>query len=254
MPSKKRFLILGTGRSGSSLMCSILSDAGADFAMSRSEDWDPTWGDYEHGLLHVAEAWRSRHERIRNSILPDRLSSLCETRLRQTLTDLLERATYLKSIPLVGLVGSIHQLGYEPSILISYRSFQDYARSIMISRPHWLLPQIVDRYVSTYGTALLQLEIFGGCAVSYDELTSPDAQRWAGALGQVTGIPSAELLARRVDRVKDDISERNRATPVLDKSRLDPRVEHIEATLRSVEGIVVPAESERHAPRRSEAA
>src|ERR1700730_10918875 len=56
-PERRRVFILTSGRSGSTLLASILADAGAAFGMRTPERWDPGTGDLEHRELHRMGAW-----------------------------------------------------------------------------------------------------------------------------------------------------------------------------------------------------
>ena len=47
-----RFLIVGTGRCGSSLLSAILARAGANFDMPLRAEWDRRSGEYEHPPPH----------------------------------------------------------------------------------------------------------------------------------------------------------------------------------------------------------
>ncbi len=242
---EKRYLVIGTGRSGSTLLSSILADAGANFALGDVASWDPRWGAYEHPLLHVAEAWRSRIQKIRHSVLPDRLEALCAPRMRRALSSLFEQAEFAKSIPLVGMVDAVHRLGFAPVLIVNYRAFQDYARSIHLSRPFWDVPKLVDRYVSTYSTAILQLEIFGGCTVEYDELVDAEETAWARALAEVTRLPEERLLEHRSERVRKQRPAGKKPEPILDKASLDPRIGLLYDALRSLKGRALPPEGRR---------
>jgi hypothetical protein len=240
-----RYLIVGTGRSGSSLLSSILADAGCNFAMENVKSWNPRDGEYEHPLLLAAEAWRSRIERIRNSVIPGRLSAFCQARMERKLTRLFEQAEFAKSIPLIGLVDVVNRIGFRPVMIVNYRGFQDYARSVWMSRPFWDMPHLIDRYVATYSTAILQLEIFGGCTISYDELIDPEKTQWAKVLGEITPASEETILKYRNERVRTDIAGKERALPILEKSRLDPRLDLLYDTLSSLEGRALPSESHR---------
>jgi len=242
---RKRYLVVGTGRSGSTLLSSILADAGANFALGSVESWDPSWGEYEHPLLHVAEAWRSRIQKIRRSVLPDRLEAFCAPRMHRALSRLLERAEYAKSIPLVGMVDVIHRLGFAPVLIVNYRAFRDYARSIHLSRPFWDIPKLMDRYISTYSTAILQLEIFGGCTIDYEELVDSRETAWARALSELTRLPEHRLLEQRSKRVNAKASSGKKAEPIFDQSSLDPRIGLLYDALRSLKGRALPPEERR---------
>ena len=243
--SKTRYLVIGTGRSGSSLLSAILDDAGANFAMGNVKSWNPSWGEYEHSLLHVAEAWRSRIQKIRGSVLPDRLEAFCEPRMNRALSRLFDQAEFAKSVPLVDMVDVIYRLGLKPVLIVNYRAFQDYARSICLSRPFWDMPRLMERYVSTYSTAILQLEIFGGCTIGYDELVDIEETAWARTLAEVTQLSEDRLLEHRSKRVKANLSAGKRPEPVLDKSLLDPRIGLLYDALKSLKGRALPPESRR---------
>jgi hypothetical protein len=242
---KARYLVIGTGRSGSSLLSSILADAGANFAMETVKSWNPSWGEYEHSLLNVAEAWHSRIQKIRGSVLPDRLEALFEPRMKRALSKLFGQAEFAKSVPLVGMIDVVYQLGFRPVLIVNYRAFQDYARSIFLSRSHWDVPALIERYVSTYSTAILQLEIFGGCTIGYDELIDTEETAWARTLAEVTQLSEERLLEHRSKRVKADLPTGKRPEPILDKSLLDPRIGLLYDALKSLKGRALPPEGRR---------
>src|SRR5271169_5616031 len=56
-PERRRVFILSSGRSGSTLLASILADTGAEFGMRTPQQWDPGTGDLEHSDLHRMAAW-----------------------------------------------------------------------------------------------------------------------------------------------------------------------------------------------------
>jgi hypothetical protein len=182
--------------------------------MQNVKSWNPRDGEYEHPLLHSAEAWRSRIENIQRSIIPDRLAAICEAQMKRNLTRLFNEAEFAKSIPLIGLVDVIKQLGFQPVVIVNYRTFQDYARSISMSRPFWDMPRLIERYAATYSTAILQLELFGGCTIAYDELVRPDETQWARVLAEITPASEETILECRDKRVRAAIALKDRAEPI----------------------------------------
>jgi len=221
---KQRFFIVGTGRSGSSLLAAILADAGAVFDIPRRESWNPGSGAYEHPLIISARRWQSRMRKIDESLLPNRLGyRFCYRRMTRDLDTLLRRALFVKSSDLYLLVHHAKHLGYAPSIIVSYRDFNRYARSRFL-RSGNTLGELIERYRNTYGTAALQLQTFGGCVVSYDDLVDSSEVGWIEAVATVTGLPQEAILRARAQRVR--VPRAVDRTPLFDYvfSRLSGRV------------------------------
>ncbi len=51
---KVRFIMVTTGRSGSSLLAAIIADAGGNFGFPPEDEWDPESGAMEHPLAQQA--------------------------------------------------------------------------------------------------------------------------------------------------------------------------------------------------------
>ncbi len=235
METQTRFLIVGSGRSGSSLISAILHDAGAGFYLPGVADWDPVKGAYEHPALHRAYHWQSRAEKIAQSMWPDRLGRrACERRADGHLASLLPHATYLKSTTLVWLVQRIYRLGYRPAIIVSFRTFAEYCSSRFL-KFGWSMPRLTSTYVDTYATALLQLGIFGGCALDHRDVVSPEETSWAEALAELTGLEAGALLKKRGERVKAI----EREWPQELVPAIDPAVNEIDERLRALRSRVI---------------
>ena len=207
------------GRSGSSLLSAILADAGAFFNMPNISSWDRKSGAYEHPKLHSAFKWYSRSQKIMKSVLPSQpLKRFFEIRFQRDLSDLFSDTIFTKSTGLIWLVHRIHKLGYQPKLILSYRKFEGYAASRHL-RSGWSAPELVKDYIGVNSTALLQLQIFGGCAVSYEELTNTKDQSWAEAISTVTGLNCSQLLQSR-EKHSIPIS-RNSTLPIFDEAAND---------------------------------
>ncbi len=198
---KKRYLIIGPGRSGSSVLAGILADTGANFNMPVAKDWHRGSGAYEHRSMLNARKWHARGEKIAESLIPDRLRSYCNRKRDSLLRDVLDSAEYLKYCWPVDFAIPIRHLGYEPVIIISYRPFYDCARSRHL-RMGANFHQLVDSYIAAYLTAVFQLEVLGGCVISYNRLVDPNETQWAEVLSQITGFEAERLLAARAERIK----------------------------------------------------
>lgn len=228
---KRRFLIVGTGRNGSSLLAAILADAGAEFDMAGVESWDRSAGAYEHPLVHSATAWNSRGQKAERFRLPVR--RFFKARETRDLRKLLEAARFVKSSYLVWMVQPIYKLGYTPVIIIAYRRFETYARSYYL-RSGRSLKNLADTYYDVCTTCLLQLQIFGGCTVDYDEVIDAGETAWAETLAAVTGLSAGQILAARAERVipRDDKGDVELDIP-------DMRPQQLYETLRRFKGHLV---------------
>lgn len=71
MAANTRYLLVGAGRSGSSLLAAIMADNGADFHMPRVDDWNAGSGAYEHAEIATALKWYARIKHIEASLIPN---------------------------------------------------------------------------------------------------------------------------------------------------------------------------------------
>lgn len=198
----QHYLIIGAGRSGSSLLAAILADAGAAFGMAHRETWDRGAGAYEHPLVHQARRWHSRAAKIDASLIPNALGhGFCVRRMNRALDELLRQVQFVKATDLVHLVPMIARLGYAPAVIVSYRPFAAYARSR--HRKNGMdVAHLLDDYINIYRTAALQLQVYGGGVVSYSELVDPAQTAWAEMLAALTGLPAESILAARTARIQ----------------------------------------------------
>jgi len=236
---KSRFLIIGTGRSGSSILSAILADAGANFDMPPLGGWDTRGGAYEHPRLLAAYRWHSRANKIAESLWPDMLGrKFCENRSKQELTKLFVKARFAKYGQAIWLLPAIVKLGYRPYLIVSYRSFDDYAASYHV-RSGFSLLSMVSSYVDIYSTALLQLSIFGGCAIGYEELVNLDEIGWADAIGSLAGLSTPGILEARQQRIKPQVGN---FWPKLYAGLVDTSVANVYSALCALKGKMIRSE------------
>ena len=243
-----RQLIVCTGRSGSSFLSKLMAAAGADFATGPGIDApllpagvaganDPAlawkYGNYEHLGLHEAYKWYARSEKITRSLIPAQpWKRIFEKKMLAAIEATLSRAHFAKTPDLVWLVQPIfRRCRYHPSIIISYRHPNAYASSRYI-KDGWSYPKLMETYCAVYATALQQLYLFGGCTVSYEEMTDPGRSGWAEALAQVTGLEAGRLLAARSELTRSRSQEHEALIS-------DPPSERVFAQLQRLEGQVV---------------
>src|SRR5262249_27309295 len=131
---QRRYFILTAGRTGSTLLATILADAGADFGLPVPEDWDVArGGDLEHPeIRHAANHLRLALERSpRKPItVPSKWvwtyhHAVGKHHLRQAL----QQAKYVKGVNLDLAVPHTIKLGFFPVILVSSRPFGEFAIS-----------------------------------------------------------------------------------------------------------------------------
>ncbi len=200
IPGEKKFLLVGTGRCGSSLLSAILAECGASFGMSPIKDWKRSAGAYEHTLLQKAgrefAISRKFAQRADCWWLHRKFRRLHMSNAKRALRRLLAQADYLKSMDLVWLTHPIFKLDYLPKIILVYRVFPEVARSAYLSFG-WGYRETEQYYIDVYRTALIQLQVFGGCAIEYGELMNSSETAWADGLSGVTGVDSTQLLKSR---------------------------------------------------------
>jgi len=233
---KQRFIIVTVGRTGSSLLGSILSDAGADFGISKMDNWDPRGGAYEYpGLGAIVRQFEYMNEISvhRPKGLLDRIKwTMARHKAKTDLKKLLPKVKYLKG-DLEHLVHWSALLGYQPTVIVSYRRFGKILQSLGHLHPQ--LPSYqAEKYDKSLRNGLALTSIFGGCLIDYEELVDPLEKDWAGALSQATGIDKEALLTARANRVTSQVYTRSDAVEPY------PDCQAIYEKLREMKGKYVP--------------
>ena len=205
MQGATRYFVLNTGRSGSTLLSVILADAGAEFGLPIPHSWDPGGGEMEHPLgLRATAAFRRAFQA--GSTKPEgwlrrRAWQLQQSNGRRALRKLLAQADVVKCEDLDLVVASVLKLGFFPKVVLCYRRFEDYAVSRGLLKSTANVDALLAQYCRTYRNGWLLLQMFGGCAVGFDELTDLTATSWACALARVTGFDADSLLVARARRL-----------------------------------------------------
>lgn len=212
-PAKRKFLILTTGRSGSSLLAGILIDAGASFGVRRKKDWDRSSDAHANkNGKRAAQFFRLAYDLDADKPSNPLTKWLWDYRrhvAKKSLKSALSEIDYLKTEDLDLTTQSAFKLGYFPTIIASYRRFEQHALSRMLMRGHFQTDKLAADYNRVYRNTLALLQIYGGCAISYEELTTLDEKAWAKALAAVTGLSEMALLDARASRVDADRPEIN---------------------------------------------
>ena len=232
----ERTFIVTVGRTGSSLLASIMEKAGADFGVSGSDTWDPSGGTLEHPELVPIV----RHFTRMNAIGAQRPYEFYD-RIRWTvdrhfgkskLHRLLPKARYFKG-ELDALVHWSARLGYFPKVIVSYRAFSAVLQSIGHLHPQ--LPSYhAQKYTNILRNGLALAATYGGCVVDYDELQDHAETDWAFALSRAVDLDAAALIAARNELLRP--SERT------DNLRIEPFPEckRVYQKLREYKGVCFP--------------
>jgi hypothetical protein len=197
----RRFFVISAGRTGSTLLSAILADAGAEFGMRPPSGWDRATGAMEHPDLLAA----CRRYAAADAISPAKPRGALR-RYRWTLLRFLGKRRLRTGLAATRFVkvGHAHllirpvlKLGYFPSIVLSYRRFEDHAVSLGMMAANANLDQLVEQYNRINKSALWLLNMFGGCVVGYEQLVDPADRRWVEALAEVANLPAGALSAAR---------------------------------------------------------
>ncbi len=232
----QRFFVITAARTGSTLLSAILGDAGADFGLPTPTDWDRSGGELEH-----PELWRAlRYFRSADAISTGRPRvgfarmrwNACRSLGKRRLRRALDAARYVKVYGGHELVRRAFKLGYFPTVILSYRRFEDQARSFGLMHAHATWESLRENYRHIYGNGLWLLDTFGGCVVSYEMLVDRRETAWAEPLSRVTGLSAERLLAAR-DRRCDGPSRTVELA-------VDPAMDRIHATIDVLKGKVIP--------------
>jgi len=208
---QKKFLIIGTGRCGSSLIASILANAGANFGIPPVRKWNRKSGTLEHPYLIEAYKWYSREQKIKNSIIPESFGlKFCRNQCIKYLKKLFDKADFAKSSKLVWLVKRIDDCtDFQLNLIGIYRNFTDYLlsyyRRFGEDYDYWRRV-----WFKVYWTILLESRIYRSVLISYEELVDFKETEWATNLSQLTGLDRNNLLTWREKVVDKSLVNRLR--------------------------------------------
>lgn len=233
----QRFFIVTAARTGSTLLSTILADAGADFGMPTPQRWDRAGGDLEHPDLWRALRYFRSAEAISTGRPPVGIARMRWNAYRSLgkkwLRAGLGGARFAKVYGAHDLVRPAFKIGYFPIVILSYRRFEDQALSLGLMHAHATLDSLRDNYRHVYGGGLWLLNTFGGCVLSYETLIDRGDRRWAEPLARVTGLPIERLVAAR-DRRSEASS------PPVEAFSVDRGTDDIFAAMQALSGKVVP--------------
>lgn len=186
-----KYFIITPGRTGSSLLCAMLADAGADFGMDAPADWNRKDGGSMESPL-IREAVRQRKKLpAKPKSFPARMKWKWERRrMKRAVEEALESADYHKSINLDLVVPVAESLGYESRIILNIRDYTSFAMSLarMAHAGRVTRDYTLPLYLRTLHDGLMLLDRHGGCVVDYDTLPG-----WIDQIAATTGLDPADL-------------------------------------------------------------
>lgn len=203
--ARRRFFIVSAGRTGSTLLSALLADCAANFGLPMIAEWDRGAGAMEHSgmraasdlMKHAYDIGVGRPAPGYRRLLWNTLRSAGKRRLRRAL----ESADYFKGESLDLVVQPAFKLGYFPSVILSYRSFEDAAVSSFPRRSASTCEALLLEYRRLYRGGLLLLYAFGGCVVGFRQLIDRQDTSWARSLAQITGLDADSLVRARNRRL-----------------------------------------------------
>ena len=133
-----------------------------------------------------------------------------EKKLSKNIHSLFEQVDFAKFPPLSHMLPYyIKNQGYDVTIILVYRKFEDFAMSMLIKNAVTIKKLKAD-YIDMYQTGLVLLNIHGGCAISYDEITNHSETQWIDALAETTNFSSAKIAEARQRRNRENIKGVNK--------------------------------------------
>ena len=134
----QKYFVVTVGRTGSSLLCAVMADAGAEFGMPVPDEWDPRRGVMENLKLrraahHYRRAWDIDNGR-RVNFSPALESKWRRYLARRCLRSALAQAQFFKGSDLDLIAQASFKLGYLPKLIVSYRALEATLQSILVGR------------------------------------------------------------------------------------------------------------------------
>lgn len=167
-----------------------MSRLGVNFGFEDSS-WDINSGYYEHH--EILAAYGNMRKSHRLSKISDNVADFFRQRAIRCVDRALSSVEAVKYPPLsCELPSLVEAAGYKPKLAISARRFESYALSrIRKEGVSWRICKA--DYINTYQTLLFNLHLFGGYAISYEDITSRDQAKSIQILSEATGETQAKI-------------------------------------------------------------
>ncbi|NWH09361.1 MAG: hypothetical protein HXY22_12085 [Alphaproteobacteria bacterium] len=219
---RKRYMVVTTGRTGSTFLCATLGSAGANFGMTVPKDWDPNTGDIEHEDVKKAGILLGEAHRISPTLPGNYVTRVIWRAYQkwgwQALDRALSQAEYVKGSVL--MVQPAVYYGYTPSIILNYRRLETQIASQLVRSKYETADFLTGNYIRVMRNGLAAVRIFGGCVVSFEEMQDPAENGWINALAGVTGLDAGRMSAFRDGALKPHEGEPPMGTLCVEAERL----------------------------------
>ena len=197
MENNIRYLVVTPGRSGSSLLCAILADAGANFGMPTIAEWPHDEGAFQHPLAANVTRLLPRIELLSNDPWIGWVRRVVKKRLKRrfaaAMSALWTSADYVKIAASHTLVPASVRLGFQPRIILNIREYRACVSSLCRLTAHRRTPdQMREVYRAALYNGLALLHVHGGVVVDFDDLRQNSD--WIGPVSHLTGLPYDALF------------------------------------------------------------
>lgn len=204
-----RYFIVSSGRAGSTLLSSIIAQAGADFGCGDSAQWDRRAGAFELKIGSHAAEHHNRAIALKDNSHISRWQMLRRkyhrSMAKKNTRKLMQQAQWIK-LSSSGVIRMARAVDYQPRVILLYRPFANYAYSSFL-RSGRHVPQMIEHYYNTYADGLLALNIYGGCVVEYSEIIDRNNDAWLERVAALSNLESANLITARDAIVDQQRSE-----------------------------------------------
>jgi hypothetical protein len=221
MNESTKYILISVERSGSTLLASILANAGANFGLPVNKEWFRGSGDFEHQI--IIDTYKHLKRSLLYGQFSDRLAKKQKDKVTENMKSLFTEVDFAKYPPLSHLLPlHIKNAGFNPSIICIIRKFNEFASS-RIAKNGGELNACKEIYENLYKTTLMELSLYGGCIICYEDLIDPDNMSWADSISLVCGIAKDELIEVRNKLVKPTFSK----SGILSKTIVDDECDRL---------------------------
>lgn len=189
---KTVYILIGTERSGSSFLSHLIVKSGGNFSMNMVETWYRGSGAYEHN--DYIKIMKFIYRSLKFKPFSQTMAAWQKRKAVKQVKHFFEHADFAKYPPLsIYSPGIVREAGFEVKIILTFRKFEDFARSIIIKN-YVSYQEAKETYINFNRTALFQLLSYGGCAISYETLMDLNSELWANSLGSLCNLSPHDLL------------------------------------------------------------
>src|SRR3954453_15534246 len=119
-----KYLLIGTERSGSTLLSSLLANADANFGFEKNREWYRGSGDYEHQI--IIDTYKNLKRALYFKNFSDSLSNREQKKIINKMKRLYSIVDYAKYPPLSQYLPiHIKQAGFDVRLIVVIRKFND---------------------------------------------------------------------------------------------------------------------------------